>query len=115
MRLPHQSYWLLVAIAVLMVLGHICALPFHAHAGAMTTHQEHRSHHGDESPGEDAAHAASCEAAKSASAGIDGVILVPLGTVVVVGLAPTRRATEADALLVVGSPPLFLLHASLLI
>jgi hypothetical protein len=115
MRLPRQSYWLLVAVAVLMMLGHICALPFHAHAGAITTHEERHSHHGDERPHEDAVHAASCDAAKSTPVGLDGVILVPLGTVVVVGSAPTRHAIERDVAVVVGSPPLFLLHASLLI
>jgi hypothetical protein len=112
-RLP--SYWFLVGMAVVMVLGHICAQPFHAHAGTITTHGERDSHHGGGESDEDATHAASCDAAKSAPTGMDGAVLAPIGTIVTAAPIPIRRVTEANAATATGSPPLFLLHASLLI
>ena len=116
MRFPQLSYWLLVAIAVVMVLGHICALPFHAHAGVITTHSEERdSHHGDADPNEDVIHAASCDAAKAPPAADGVTVLVPVGVVPLVISSTGLHLVEADASILVGSPPLFLLHAALLI
>ena len=113
---PHRlASALLVVLAVATVLGHICALPFHVHAGAITTHEERESHHGGGDTGEDAVHAASCDAVKSPSAAGDAVVLVPAGTVPIVTSAPVRHLVEAEASLVGTSPPLFLLHAVLLI
>jgi len=114
MRFPRSSYWVLIALAMVMVLGHICALPFHAHAGAITTHEERQAHHGEEGPDEDVAHVASCDAVKSAPTA--GIVLVPLGSIAVVAQEWTRQLCETYAgAIVAGSPPLFLLHASLLI
>ena len=115
MNFPRTSYWLLVALAVVMVLGHICALPFHAHAGVITTHEERESHHSDTDPDEDAAHAASCDAVKAAPAADGVAVLIPIDTVPVVVSPLVRHLAEADASAVGGSPPLFLLHAALLI
>jgi hypothetical protein len=116
MRFPRSSYWILVAIAVVMVLGHICALPFHAHAGAITTHEERQSHHGTDSPDEDAVHVGSCDVVKSAPTALDGIVLVLLGSVAAVAQEWTRQLCETHvAAIVLDSPPLFLLHASLLI
>src|SRR5712692_9754622 len=105
---------LLAAVAIFTVLSHICALPFHAHAGAITTHEEPASHHAGDNPEEDTAHAASCEVVKSAPAAPDGVVLVPLGTIPAVTWESTRRLANVDAAVALGSPPLFLLHAALL-
>jgi len=116
MRFPRSSYWVLIALALVMVLGHICALPFHAHAGAITTHEERQSHHGEEGPDEDVAHVGSCDAVKSASTALDGIVLVPLGSIAAVAQEWTRQLCETYAgAIVAGSPPLFLRHASLLI
>ena len=116
MRFPRASYWVLIALAMVMVLGHICALPFHAHAGAITTHEERQSHHGEEGPDEDAAHVGSCDAVKSAPTALDGIVLVPLGSIAAVAQEWTRQLCETYAgAIVAGSPPLFLRHASLLI
>src|SRR3989475_7380524 len=52
------SSWLLVGVAIFVVLGHICAAPIHAHAGAMTTHSEDHP----ESGSDEAAHGGSCQA-----------------------------------------------------
>ena len=106
---------LLVGLAVLMVLGHICAPPFHAHAGAITTHEEHESHHGGEHPDDDTAHAGSCDVVKSAAPALDGVVLTPLPTIPLVTAGSPGQHVDSDSALVFGSPPLFLLHAALLI
>lgn len=112
---PGRFYWFLVALAVVMVLGHICALPLHAHAGAITTHEEGGSHHGHGDSGDDAVHGASCDALRTA-AGTDGIaILIPIGIVPSVVTPSARHLVEADSSVVFGSPPLFLLHAVLLI
>jgi hypothetical protein len=115
MRFPHPSSWLLVAIMVVGVLGHICALPFHAHAGAITAHEEGQSHHSGQHPDGDAVHAGSCEVVKSAHVGLDGVMPASLGVVSVVTAESPHRSVDVDSAIVFSSPPLFLLHAALLI
>jgi hypothetical protein len=40
------SSWLPVGVAVFVVLGHVCALPVHVHAGAVTTDAEDHPEHG---------------------------------------------------------------------
>jgi hypothetical protein len=105
------SSWLLIGVAVFVVLGHVCALPVHAHAGAVTTHAGDHSEHG----GDEAAHGGSCEALR-ASLSSDVPALIPTGFVLPVISGPETqlaRATLAPA--PTSSPPLFLLHASLLI
>src|SRR2546428_14088698 len=57
------SSWLLVGVATFVVLGHICAAPIHAHAGAVTTHSEDHP----ESGSDEAAHGGSCEALRTGS------------------------------------------------
>lgn len=115
MKAPLRLSWLLVAIAVLMVLGHICAEPFHAHAGVVTTHEGPESHAGAPESS-DAIHAASCDAVKAPSSpDAPLAVLVPVGAVPVLAALPVRQLVEAYAAIVVGSPPLFLLHAALLI
>jgi hypothetical protein len=53
----NSSSVLLVAIAILVVMGHICAGPFHAHTGTVTTHSEDHPEGGSD----EAAHGGSCE------------------------------------------------------
>ena len=115
MKLRRASYWLLVAVAVMTVLGHICAEPFHAHAGVITAHEQHDSHHdtGDGDP--DAVHAASCDAVKAAPAADGVAVLVARDTVSIVVPPLARQRGEVEGSVVRGSPPLFLLHAVLLI
>ena len=113
MKLPRSSYWLLVALAVAMVLGHICALPFHAHAGTITTH-EHDAHHDDGKPSNESEHSGSCDALKTTAAAHGAPVVVALGPVSSVVVRSTRQVPSAEAVLF-GSPPLFLLHNVLLI
>src|SRR5438093_13031166 len=102
------SSWLLVGIAIFVVLGHICAAPLHAHAGAVTTHNEEHQHgrHDDE-----AVHAGSCDALR-ADFGVHTPALPPTGTVLPVVRAPTFN--HAPPTQVSASPswtPPFLLRA----
>ena len=111
MNLTRRWSWLLVGLAVFVVLGHVCAGPVHVHAGAVTTHSEDHSERGSD----EAAHGGSCEAVRSA-ASVDAAILVQTSVVL-----PLRDGRPFEALLAAllpapaESPPLFLLHASLLI
>ena len=112
-RLPEGgavAWWGLVALSLILLVGHICVLPTHLHA-AVPTHTDAEHSHGTEE-----VHAASCEAVRSSGAAFP------------VALAPAVHATMATFIdhsksQVTGSglspslksPPLFLLHAALLI
>ena len=95
------------------VIGHICVLPDHAHA-LPTRHADHDDH------ADDAVHEASCEAAGT-SAPI--TILAPALADVAIAeqpavalfLATTTATLQLPAVKTRRGPPLFLLHASLLI
>jgi hypothetical protein len=101
----------LVAVAVFVVMAHVCVGPFHAHAGAVTTHSEDHPEHGSD----EAAHGGSCEALRTtASVDLPALPAARLDVVVSSALLAREVVTQpkppADT-----SPPLFLLHASLLI
>lgn len=110
-----SACWFLVLLAVVMVLGHICASPFHAHAGALATHEPHDSHHGAGHAGDGEAHVGSCDVLQSAPAGDAAPVAVPIAAVAAVVWPATRPLVAEDVSVVVGSPPLFLLHSVLLI
>ena len=101
----------LVAVAMFVVLGHICAAPFHAHAGAVTTHSEDHPERGSD----EAAHGGSCEALRT-TANVD-LPSLPAARLDIVLLTELLGATTLEAPLPAPdtSPPLFLLHSSLLI
>jgi len=110
-KVRRLSSWLLIGVAVVVVFGHVCALPVHVHAGAVTTHADDHSEHG----GDEAAHGGSCEALR-ASSGVDAPALLP--TVFVLQVIDDSTIALAGATLSpvpASSPPLFLLHAALLI
>ena len=112
-----HSLWTVVLCLLLAsaVIGHICVLPDHAHA-LPTRHTDHDDHnHAD-----DAVHEASCEAVGTsapitilAPALADmGVADQPAGALF---LATTTGSLQLPAVKTRRGPPLFLLHASLLI
>jgi len=114
MSASRLSTWLLVAVAFFIVVGHICAEPFHVHAGTVTTHGEGEPDH---STGEVAHHRGSCEAVRADAEYADIPALVPFRVELPL-LDSYLRASfpTALALAATSSPPrLFLLHASLLI
>jgi hypothetical protein len=108
---PRASSLFLVAVAMFVVLGHICAAPFHAHAGAVTTHSEDHPERGSD----EAAHGGSCEALRTAS-NVD-LPSLPAARLDIVLLTELLGATTIEAPLPTPdtSRPLFLLHSSLLI
>jgi len=106
------SLWTVAVIAIVMVSGHICVLPAHGPIEAATEQAEDQhTHQGDE-----AIHAASCEGLPSPST-VSPVLpggSSPVVMVSPISLRPTlvNQGRCAHSL---KSPPLFLLHASLLI
>jgi hypothetical protein len=109
---PSGTRWALLTFLIATMLGHVCALPLHAHAATVPTHE-----HGDGPDGnDDAPHIGSCEALASSPT------VQPLA--VVTGMAeraasPLQAATWIAHDRVAAPPPrstpLFLLHGSLLI
>jgi hypothetical protein len=101
----------LFAWLVWSLVGHVCVLPLPSHAAPGASHETDGDHHGDG----DAVHAASCEGVRSTAPVTASPVVVvssraPLRVVPIVQLASLiRRSPSAP------SPPLFLLHASLLI
>lgn len=109
----------MVAVWIMLALGHICALPEGAHldlAGAAAT-QYSATHQGDEPEGE-GVHLASCDTTL-----VKFVQPVPALSLLSLGASAVRRElgpnthiwTANRVLAVVRHPPLFLLHASFLI
>ena len=102
---------LLVGVTIFVVLGHVCALPLHAHAGAVSAHTEDHPERGSD----EAAHGGSCEALR-ASSNFDAPALQPTGiSLPIIGGLEIHRAHATPAPAPASSPPFFLLHAALLI
>jgi hypothetical protein len=99
----------LLIIAIIAVLGHVCVLPLHAH---MVPAADHGSH--DETPG-DSVHTASCDALKSTSATPSIIPIAAWTPILVVEPGARRLVGSARETAGAESPPLFLLHAALLI
>jgi hypothetical protein len=101
------SSWLLIGVALFVVIGHVCALPVHAHAGAVTTHSEDDGEHGS---GE-ASHGGSCEALRATPS--IALPALPAAQLDAELLRPVLAEVAAPAAAPDESPPLFLLHAVL--
>jgi len=105
--------WLVLLVAIGAVLGHVCLMPLHTHADEAASATPSPGGH-DDSDGR-AVYRASCEALPTAPAQL------PPSARVVSTLAPppppiAREAARVSApVFRVESPPLFLLHAALLI
>jgi hypothetical protein len=109
---------LLFVIGIVAIFGHVCALPTHTHVSAAAGTHGHAdaadSREGE--PSEDAVHAASCDAVRTPTS----TVPAPVAIVVARYIEPheTVRSTaarRAAPVAVMFSPPLFLLHAALLI
>ena len=114
MRAGRVSYWFLIVLGSVMVLTHVCAEPFHAHAGTITAHEGHDTHDGADETGHDAVHAASCDAVKAQSPAALDMLILDAISAVTPEFTPIH-IVRADTPAILGSPPLFLLHAALLI
>lgn len=113
-RLHRAGASVLSAVALIVIVGHVCAFPPHSHAeaGAVPAHEPHH----DDSSGE-AVHAASCYGTTSRTPALAAPMLVA-------GLwgldASERPALDGGGDLAAPTTPqrrrpLFLLHATLLI
>ena len=111
MKTRGARFRLLVGVAILIMLGHVCALPVHAHVGLVTPHTEDHPEHGSD----EATHDGSCEALRAGS-NINAPALQPTGIVLpVIGSVDVHRVHTTLASAAASSPPLFLLHSALLI
>lgn len=110
-RSPGYSF--LLGLGLFMVLSHVCALPVHA-AGLATLVGHPQGAH-DESSADESVHGGSCEAVRSVFA-VTPPVLLATATVLVPIVTPiVQRPLDRSPSAVATSPPLFLLHASLLI
>ena len=105
---------LLVGAGLFVVLSHVCALPVHAAGLATLVGHTHGAH--DEPSADDSIHGASCEAVRSTFAAPPPVLsATPATTPVRVVTHIVQRPPDRPLSTFATSPPLFLLHASLLI
>ena len=116
MRLPTHCFVVarlsVLLLAVVMLLGHICVLPTHRHV-------ETAPGHGDEAQPHDAGvavHAGSCEVLRPSGIACPAVVAISAFIVPTPG-EPLKQLSGRGGTspLPTGSPPLFLLHAALLI
>ena len=114
----HRKRWspghlLLFGLSLFVILSHVCALPVDATGLATLVGHTHGAH--DESSSDDALHGASCEALRPTFTATPSVLpatsTMPAGLVTQIVPRPLDRPFPVFA----PSPPLFLLHASLLI
>jgi hypothetical protein len=103
--------WGLLVLAVVMLMGHICVLPSHSHVEATPWHGDGGSADADE-----AVHAASCEALPSSGITCPAVLTIS-AFVMATPVEPLKQWVGRGGIapLPTPSPPLFLLHAALLI
>ena len=108
----------MLVIAVAAIVGHVCT-PGVPHAHAAIPQDDHHHHDGrpghDGSHGADALHAASCEALRPAAVAAPAVAQHAVGLPAAVGV-PSRHANlPGQHVLGRRAPPIYLLHAALLI
>lgn len=99
---------LLLALSLFVVLSHVCALPVHALVG-------HTQGPHEEPSADDSVHGASCEAVRSTFTAGPPVLLATSATPVRLVARIVQGPLDHPLLAFATSPPLFLLHASLLI
>ncbi len=116
MRLPTDYFvvarWSVLLLAVVMLVGHICVLPTHGHVETAPWHEDEAQPH----DGEEAVHAGSCEALPSSGLACPAVLAIS-AFVVATPVEPLKQLVGRGGIssLPTLSPPLFLLHAALLI
>jgi hypothetical protein len=101
-----RASWLLLMIAFVVALAHICALPSHSYAEGVPAHSD---------DGADGMHAASCDAVRPVPTAVPMPVVVASLPLRIERLDATTVTTSRTLVLPTASPPLFLLHSSLLI
>jgi len=116
MRLPTNCFVVarlsVLLLAGVMLMGHICVLPTHGHVETAPGHvDEAQPHDADE-----AVHTGSCEALPSSGIACPAVLAIS-AFVVAAPVEPLKQLVGRRGItsLPTPSPPLFLLHAALLI
>jgi hypothetical protein len=116
MRLPTDCFVVarlsVLLLAGVMLMGHICVLPTHGHVETAPGHgDEAQPHDGDE-----AFHAGSCEALPSSGIACPAVLAIS-AFVMATPVESLKRLVGRSGISSrpTPSPPLFLLHAALLI
>jgi hypothetical protein len=119
MRRPRRPHWLLITVALLLAMGHVCALPGHAHAAPPPVDGEADEHrhptpegHRHPSPNADESHLEACEGLRSAAAQLVVVFVTAPAPLTLTRTTGDARSHQRPSF-VAASPPLFLLHASL--
>ena len=104
---------LLLGLGLFVILSHVCALPAHAAGLDMVLGHTDAAHH--EPSADESMHDGSCEAVRSTF--VVQPPVAPVTTTVSVKFAThvVRSSPEHPFPVAATSPPLFLLHASLLI
>ena len=113
MRGHRRAGWvttLLLVAAMLGLLAHVCVVPLHAHAVPVDGRGSH-----DEDSADHSVHTASCEAAKGGLTIAAAMPVVQSAELAVAPVASFRQLGPSLDAPTSESPPLFLLHASLLI
>jgi hypothetical protein len=100
-------------LSLLVVLGHVCALPVHAAGLATLVGHTHGPH--AEPSADDSVHGSSCEAVRSTFTVAPPVLTVTPATPARLATHRAQRPPDRPLAAFAPSPPLFLLHASLLI
>jgi hypothetical protein len=110
MRVVDRVGQLLVALAVGILVGHVCPLLFHAADRAVTTTEE------DQTPGraDAAGHGISCDTAQALPVSTRTVVTTSGTAIPEGGVLRVRSANVCDVRAIT-APPLFLLHGALLI
>src|SRR5438552_7777934 len=107
------STWIVIALAVVAVLSHVCVLP-HAHADEAATPAAHE-HDENSGASDDGLHGASCEVVRTPGTQLP-VIAVTFAPVPLHAEPVIRGAARAPDPVSRGpSPPLFLRHSALLL
>jgi hypothetical protein len=113
MRTPRRASFLslaLLAVLALTMVGHICVLPHgEDHQRAPRESPGHEHDHGDDM------HVASCEGIRSAAPCSPCISLVAMAFIPYGGAPKAARVSTTPRPEPTSSPPLFLLHAALLI
>jgi hypothetical protein len=104
---------LLLALSLFVILSHVCALP--AHAAGLDTVLGHTDAAHDHHAGDESVHGGSCEAVRSTAVVQPQPAPAPAVAGVPVVRLLVRPTPERARPAIAASPPLFLLHASLLI
>src|SRR5467141_1933562 len=108
------SKWMLLAVAIAAVLSHVCVLP-HAYADEPVATTTHDHEQGGDTADDDSVHGASCDVLRTAPTqrpvpGCTAIRFAPHVEPAVQLVARTPAVVSRGP-----SPPLFLLHSSLLI